>query len=626
MHAHSRTKALIVFAHLGIAAAVVAAPSSLIPNRVMYYPDGRPVADFRMEAKDSGRVLRHNDGGCPGNCDKYGARDVWTWEYNNTYYMHYDAAGDTGWLFSLAVSKDMVNWEKRGPKLGLGAAGTADSKSAAYGVPYFDGKEWHLFYLGTPNATPPPNRIPALPYLTLKAKGPSPEGPWTKQYDVTPFSTKPGSYYSASASPGHILESHGAYRMFFSASDPTILRTLGIARTSNLDGPWVVDPDPILPATEQVENTYLHYEKAYDTWFLFTNHVGLQGGEYTDAVWVYWTRDLDHWDPADKAVVLDSGNCTWAKGAIGLPSLLERGNRLAVFYDGVPGNSVSHMGRDVGLAWLDLPLVPLYNYARATAASGKATVRVSSVLSNWTAASLIDGDRSGAAWKQGAGWADSTRESYPDWVEFEFDKVRAIRLVNVFTLQDNYAQAKTPVTRETPALQEGISDFTIQGWNGTAWVTVPGGTVKGNDRAWRQLTFAPMRIKKLRVRIDAGRQGYSRLIEVEAWGEPIRGCIDPKSNNFDPDAEFDDGSCTPIPSMVSHPHLPSGMITRHPGGFSVRMAEGERYTLTLRDLQGRVAAVLAGTGTRYFEWRLSGVYWVDVRGEGGLEAEAFLPP
>jgi hypothetical protein len=32
-------------------------------------------------------------------------------------------------------------------------------------------------------------------------------------------------------------------------------------------------------------------------------------------------------------------------------------NRLAVLYDAPGGDSRSHMQRDIGLAWLDLPLV-----------------------------------------------------------------------------------------------------------------------------------------------------------------------------------------------------------------------------------------------------------------------------
>jgi predicted GH43/DUF377 family glycosyl hydrolase len=181
---------------------------------------------------------------------------------------------------------------------------------------------------------------------------------------VTPFRPKAGTYYSATASPGHVIARAGEYLMFFSAStDRPILRTLGIARTKNLDGSWRLDASPIVPATEQVENSSLYYESSTGVWWLFTNHVGLRDGlEYTDAIWVYWTADLDRWDPAHKAVVLDGRNCTWSPHIIGLPSVVKMGNRLAIFYDGngsekIPPGVKSHMNRDVGLAWLDLPLL-----------------------------------------------------------------------------------------------------------------------------------------------------------------------------------------------------------------------------------------------------------------------------
>jgi len=76
----------------------------------------------------------------------------------------------------------------------------------------------------------------------------------------------------------------------------------------------------------------------------------------TDAIWVYWSKDLNKWDAKDKAVVLDGQNCNWSKRCIGLPSVLQVGERLAIFYDAPGGNSISHMKRDVGLAWLELPL------------------------------------------------------------------------------------------------------------------------------------------------------------------------------------------------------------------------------------------------------------------------------
>ena len=322
------------------------------------YPDGRPAATLRYEAQDQGIVLPY--GGGPGDCDKYGARDVWVFEHKGTFYMHYDAAGDSGWLASLATSRDLVHWQKRGPVLSLGKPGEGDSASASYGTTYLDGKTWHMFYLGTPHVTPAPDRIPSFPYLTMKARGNSPDGPWIKEPDVIPFRPVPGTYYSSTASPGQIIRNGVEYMQFFSASvDHPIERTLSIARAGSLEGAWSVDPTPIFPLSEQVENSSLYFEASNQTWFLFTNHIGLdQDGEYTDAIWVYWTRDLNRWNAADKAVVLDGINSKWSRRCIGLPSVLRFGHRLAIFYDAPGGNSVSHMRRSIGLAWLKLPLVP----------------------------------------------------------------------------------------------------------------------------------------------------------------------------------------------------------------------------------------------------------------------------
>jgi predicted GH43/DUF377 family glycosyl hydrolase len=323
------------------------------------YPDGRPAATLRLEARDQGVVLKHGDG--PGECDKLGARDIWVFEADGTYYMHYDGAGPRGWLACLATSRDLVHWTKKGPVLDFGKPGEDDSASASYGVTYFDGKTWHMFYLGTPHTSPSPDLIPAFPYQTMKAGSLSPEGPWIKQPGVVPFRCLPGSYYDVTASPGQIIKRGDQYLMFFSAASndsQSTHRTIGIARTHDLNGPWRVDTRPIVPPAEQIENTSLYFEPANATWFLFTNHIGLEGFEYTDAVWVYWSKDLNRWNPADKAVVLDGRNCQWSQKCIGLPGVVKVKDRLAILYDAPGGDSKSHMGRDVGLAWLELPLRP----------------------------------------------------------------------------------------------------------------------------------------------------------------------------------------------------------------------------------------------------------------------------
>jgi len=283
----------------------------------------------------------------------------------DVYYLHYDAAGPKGWLASLATSKDLVHWEKRGPILDFGKPGAPDSASASAPWVIRDGGWWHMFYLGTPNVSPKPDYVPMFPYQTLKARSRSPSGPWEKQYKAAPFTAQPGTYYSSTASPGDIVKWNDEFLMFFSASTspPDVKRTLSIARAKSLDGPWTVQTEPILPLEEQVENSSIYYEPTIKTWFLFTNHIGIndQKQEFTDAVWVYWSRDLNHWDAKNKAVVLDGRNCSWSKSCIGMPSVIKVGQRLAVLYDAPAGDSISHMNRDLGLAWLDLPLMPPSN-------------------------------------------------------------------------------------------------------------------------------------------------------------------------------------------------------------------------------------------------------------------------
>jgi predicted GH43/DUF377 family glycosyl hydrolase len=248
--------------------------------------------------------------------------------------------------------------------LDLGEPGSDDAGTASSPWTVYDGKLWHMFYVGSRKTSPPPNRIPAVPYFTLAATSPHPGGPWTKQRDLVPFRTEPGTYYADTASPGQIVKSGDEYLMFFSAAAFTdssrkiLLRTLGIARTKNLDGPWQIDAHPALPAEQQIENSALYFEPSTKTWFLFTNHIGLDDqGEYTESIWAYWSSDLNRWNPEHRAVVLDQSNCKWSKRSIGMPSVVPVGQRLALFYD-ASGTSGGNMGRDIGLAWLDLPLKP----------------------------------------------------------------------------------------------------------------------------------------------------------------------------------------------------------------------------------------------------------------------------
>jgi predicted GH43/DUF377 family glycosyl hydrolase len=320
------------------------------------YLDNRPIPKYRMDAEDVGIVLPYGNG--PDSCDFQGAREAILNKEKDTYYLFYDGAGPKGWLVCLATSKNLVNWEKKGKLLDFGKKGEPDQASAASPWIIRAGEYWHMLYFGTPNTTPAPDYIPSFPYLTLKAKSRQISGPWMKQKNVVPMRPQKNTFYSSTCSPGYILKHSGEYLMYFSGADYTVKRTIGIARTNDLDGPWRIDPMPIVPPAEQIENSSLYYEKSNETWFLFTNHIAYdRHGEYTDAVWVFWSKDPEKWDANNKAVVLDGSNCKWSNHCIGMPTVIQHQNRLAILYDAPGDNSYSHMRRSIGLAFIKLPLV-----------------------------------------------------------------------------------------------------------------------------------------------------------------------------------------------------------------------------------------------------------------------------
>ena len=324
------------------------------------YPDGRPVATLRLNAFDAIPIIRHGSG--PNRCDYLGAREAICFQASGTYYLYYDGAGPTGWRACLATSTDLHHWNLKGPVLNLGAPGEDDAGTATSPWTVFDSPWWHMFYVGSRTTTPPPNRIPAVPYFTLAARSRHPGGPWIKQRNVVPFRTRPGTYYADTASPGQIVRQGNEYLMFFSAAayhGKQLKRTLSIARTKDLDGAWLLDSEPILPPDQQIENSALYFEPSNSTWFLFTNHIGIDdGGEYTDSIWVYWSKNLETWDAEKRAVVLDRTNCPWSARCIGMPSVVKVKKRLALFYDASTTTLSNNMGRDIGLAWLQLPLSP----------------------------------------------------------------------------------------------------------------------------------------------------------------------------------------------------------------------------------------------------------------------------
>jgi len=131
-------------------------------------------------------------------------------------------------------------------------------------------------------------------------------------------------------------------------------------------------------------------------------------------------------------------------------------------------------------------------------------------------ATAIDGRRSGAGWGAGGGWNDATSGTFPDWIEIDFNGVKTIDHVVVYTLQDNYASPVEP-TDAMIFSKYGITAFQVQGWNGTAWVTL--GSVSGNNLVKRTVSFSPFATNRIRIYITNALASWSRITEIEAWGK-----------------------------------------------------------------------------------------------------------
>ena len=149
--------------------------------------------------------------------------------------------------------------------------------------------------------------------------------------------------------------------------------------------------------------------------------------------------------------------------------------------------------------------VPVSNVALA---STGATATASSTGSGKQAAFAIDNERAGTQW-----WEDGTYNSYPDWLQVQFNGARTIDRVVVYTLSNTYG---TEPTDTTSASTYGISSFTVEAWNGSGWDILA--TVTGNTLAKRTVTFTPVSTERIRINVTAAAYYMSRIVEVEAWG------------------------------------------------------------------------------------------------------------
>ncbi len=126
----------------------------------------------------------------------------------------------------------------------------------------------------------------------------------------------------------------------------------------------------------------------------------------------------------------------------------------------------------------------------------------------------IDGNR---VWAIGGSWKDVDPFVYPDWLQVDFNGSKTIDEIGIYGVRDDYLNIEEP-TISTVSTVFGIVNFNVEYWNGTAWASVPGGNISGNNLVLRKLTFSPITTSRIRVLVNSAHDGYSRIVELEAWG------------------------------------------------------------------------------------------------------------
>ncbi|MFC6018664.1 discoidin domain-containing protein [Plantactinospora solaniradicis] len=129
-------------------------------------------------------------------------------------------------------------------------------------------------------------------------------------------------------------------------------------------------------------------------------------------------------------------------------------------------------------------------------------------LPTYPACGAVDGDRDSNHWASTTGWNDSTRGTFPDWLQVTFDRPQTVGRVDLYTLD----------SARYPATGYGLRDWDVQvSSGGGAWQTV--GQVRGNLVGMVSTTFPPVSADAVRIVTLASNEGvtYSRVVELEIY-------------------------------------------------------------------------------------------------------------
>jgi hypothetical protein len=232
------------------------------------------------------------------------------------------------------------------------------------------------------------------------------------------------------------------------------------------------------------------------------------------------------------SIVVDA-NATDSDGSVASVQFFANGSSIgidttapySVIWASVPAGSYTltavatdNIGAVTTSASVSIVVAPMAGRLNVALASNGGVATASSILApQYPPSGAINGDRRGLNWGNGGGWNDGTQNSGPDWIEVAFNGSKSIDEVNVFSMQDNFSAPSEPTPTMTFTTW-GLRNFDIQYWDGAGWQVVQGGAITNNNLVWRRVTFAPITTSRIRVWITGALNGYSRVVELEAWG------------------------------------------------------------------------------------------------------------
>jgi hypothetical protein len=149
----------------------------------------------------------------------------------------------------------------------------------------------------------------------------------------------------------------------------------------------------------------------------------------------------------------------------------------------------------------------------ALAANGAFASASSEFAGGYSAVNAINGGR---VWAIGGGWKDSTPDNFPDWLQVDFSGSKTISEIDVYAVTDDFSNMIEPTVNDTFNVY-GVTNFTVQYWNGTNWTTVQNGNVVNNNKILTKIAFPAVTTNKIRVVVNSAQASYSRIVELEAW-------------------------------------------------------------------------------------------------------------